>query len=434
MNDAEIREYLTDFQKKELPRLVERHHLDLGQKKILSIIGPRRAGKTFLLFQIAKELIKSGVKKESIVYFNFEDPRLIGVNFKQIKEIIKLHWQLYAQSIEGQLFILIDEPQNVQNWEIGVRALNDEGFTIFLTGSSSKLLSKEIATTLRGRTVPQLLLPFSFKEFLAMKQTSFDVERLSSKENAFLHGLLEEYLEFGGFPEIVEEKNKENKIRIANEYFDSITYRDVVERYNLKNTRLVKYLIKSLITSSSKEFSVHKLYLDLKTQGIKLSKNTLYSYLSAIEDAFFVFFLPQFSYSVRKKETSPKKAYLCDTVFSKLVETPKSLGKKIENIVFLELERRKKPLTQLSYWKNRKQHEVDFVVTEAGKMQELIQVCYDISDPETKKREVRALIEASEETECNKLRVITFDFEKTEIINKKTIQFLPVWKWILGSY
>ncbi len=430
MNTDEVKEYIIDFQKKPLPELIERE-LELNEsKKIKSIIGPRRAGKTYFMYQKIKELIKTG-KKENVLYLNFEDPRLIDVNFKEIREIIKLHWQLYPSSTKEELYIFIDEPQNIINWEIAIRALHDEGFDIFLSGSSSKLLSKEISTSLRGRTFSYTLLPFSFREFLKMKDITFDISKLGSKEKSILLSLLDEYLEFGGFPEIVIEKNNDNKIKIINEYFNSIVYRDIVERYKIKNTQLIKWIIKVLSTSFSKEFSVHKVYLTLKSKGIKLSKNTLYSYLSMLEDSLFVFFVAKIDRSIRKKEFSINKAYLCDISFTKLSEVTKDKGNKIENVVFLELERRKNSLTNIFYWKSIQQEEVDFVIRTGAKIEHLIQVCYDINDIDVKKRELRALLKASKEMRCNNLLVITNDYEAEEKAKGKRIKFIPLWKWLL---
>ena len=291
MDTSEIKEYLIDFQKRQLPELIKRELSIPKTHKIKSIIGPRRAGKTYFLYQNMEQLIESGVKKENIVYLNFEDPRLIGINFKEIKEIIKLHWQIYPSSMKDNLYVFVDEPQNIKQWEIAIRALYEEGFDIFLSGSSSKLLSKEIATSLRGRTIAYTLLPFSFREFLKLKKDKLDISRLSSKEKSLLLSFLDEYLEFGGFPEIIIEADKQNKMRILSEYFNLTVYRDLVERYNVRNTKIIKWLLKSLATSFSKEFSIHKVYQTVKSQGLKLSKNTLYVYVSMLEDSFFTFFI-----------------------------------------------------------------------------------------------------------------------------------------------
>ena len=427
MNVEEIREYITDFQKRKLPELTKRELKIGSSRRIKTIIGPRRAGKTFFMFQKIKELIQSNVKKESILYLNFEDPRLIEVNYKEIREIIKLHWELYPESTK-ELFIFIDEPQNVKNWETAVRGLYDEGFDIFLSGSSSKLLSKEIATSLRGRTLSYVILPFSFREFLKMKNLKYDILHLSSKEKSIVLNLLNEYLELGGFPEVTLEKSKENKIKIINEYFDLIVYRDIVERYKIKNTKLIKWLIKSLVASLSREFSVHKIYLTLKSKGIRLSKNTLYAYVSMLEDVMFAFFVPKFRYSIRKGEFSMNKVYLCDISFAKLSEVSQSKGNRMENIVFLELKR--KPTNEIFYWTDGKS-EVDFVIKQGPKLNQLIQACHNVADYDTKKREVRALLKASKELKCKNLLVITEDKEGKEKLKGKTIKYMPLWKWLL---
>lgn len=432
MSTAEVREYLIDMHQKKLPSLIERDLVvPLDSGKIISIIGPRRAGKTFFLFQTMGRFLTQGVLREQILYLNFEDPRLIDVTYKEMRDIIKLYWLLYPSSLKRSLYLFIDEPQMISQWEVAVRALHDEGFILFVTGSSSKLLSKEIATSLRGRTLSYVLLPFSFKEFLKVKQALFSFNTLSSQEKALLLSLVEEYLEFGGFPEIIQQAEAVVKVKLLDEYFRLITYRDVVERYNIKNTKIIQFLIKSLITSFSKEFSVHKIYLSLRSQGIKVSKNTLYHYLSLLQDSFFVFLLLKSTGSFKKREFSIPKAYLVDTGFRKLLETDKDIGRKLENAVLVELQRRMQPATELSYWKNVSQEEVDFVLINRGRVEQLLQVCSDVSDREVKKREVRALLKASEEHKSAQLRVITFDYEGEEEVSDKKIYYIPFWKWCL---
>lgn len=430
MNIQEVKGYLLDFQKRNLPVLIDRELKTSDTKKIKSIIGPRRAGKTFFMYQQIKKLTNSGIRKESIMYLNFEDTRLIEVNFKEIREVIKLHWQIYPESTKDDLYIFIDEPQNIDKWEVAVRSLHDEGFNIFLSGSSSRLLSKEIATSLRGRTISYIILPFSFIEFLKIKNLELDVKHLSTKEKSILLNFVDEYLEFGGFPEIILENNKENRIRIINEYFDLVVYKDIVERYRIKNIQLIKWLIKSLLVSFSKEFSVHKLYLTLKSRGLRLSKNTLYAYLSMLEDSMFAFFISKFKQSIRKTEFSINKAYLCDIGFAKLSEFSEDKGRKIENIALLELKRRVSPLEQIFYWTDGKS-EIDFVVAQGLKIQQLIQVCHNIDDYDTKRRETRALVKASKELKCQNLLVITYDYEAEERIQGKKIKFVPLWRFLL---
>ncbi|MEM3690685.1 MAG: ATP-binding protein [Candidatus Micrarchaeia archaeon] len=386
MLEEAVREYLVDFQKRTLPQLVERELQIHESKKVKSIIGPRRAGKTYFMYQQMKKLLADGVRKENILYLNFEDPRLSGITFREIRELAKLHWQLYPESLNEKLHIFIDEPQNIEKWEQAVRSLHDEEFDIYLSGSSSKLLSREIATSLRGRTIAYMLLPFSFREFLKMHNLTFDVNRISTEEKATLLHLLDEYLTFGGFPEVALEDNQENKLKILSEYFNLLVYRDVVERYKIKNSALAKWLIKTLSASFSKEFSIHKIYLTLKSQGVRVGKNTLYAYVSMLEDSIFAFFVPKFHRSIRKRELAVSKVYLSDLGFAKLVEVSEEKGRKMENAVFLELERRRGPLTNIFYWKNPQQEEVDFVIQKNSKVQQLIQVCKEVWDRDVRKR------------------------------------------------
>jgi len=427
----QIREYMNDFQKRQLPNLVERSINISETNKIITIIGPRRAGKTYFLFQLMENLIQKGAKKEQIIYLNFEDPRLINSSFEEMREIVKIHSQLYP---EQKKYLFIDEPQNIKKWEIAVRSLYDEGFRIYITGSSSKLLSKEIATSLRGRNLSYLLLPFSFKEFLSLKEKYFSILKLSSKEKSELLYLLNEFLDLGSFPEIIKEEDKENKIKIINNYFELIVFKDIIERYNIKNSKLIKWLIKSSISSFSNEFSLNKVYTTLKSQNINVSKNTIYNYFSLLEDAFFIFPVYKISFSERKKDIILNKIYLNDTGFVRLIEASKELGKKMENIVFLELLRRKKTLEEINYWKDH-QHEVDFVITESKKPKSLIQACYNVHNADTKKREINSLLHAGRELKCRNLIVITWDYEAEEE-NKwfdleGKVKFIPLWKWLL---
>jgi predicted AAA+ superfamily ATPase len=430
MNQKEIEQYLIDFQKKKLPTGIERELKVHPQEKIKVIMGPRRAGKSFFLYQTMDKLKKNN---KNILYFNFENTKLFEVNFKDIKEIISLNERIFPQQKNPTLFF--DEPQNIDLWERAVRELFDEKYNIFISGSSSKLLSKEIYTSLRGRSISYLLLPFSFKEFLRTKNFNYS-KNLTSEEKINLLVFLDEYLEFGGFPEIVLENNKELKIKNIESYFDLTVYKDIIERHKIKDAILVKWFLKSVASCYSNELSINKIYLTLKSQGRKVSKDELYNYASIIEDSFFAFYLPKFSHSVRKREPV-NKVYLCDIGFNKLIEITEDRGKKMENIVFLELQRRKIPAVELFYWKNVQQEEVDFVIKEKFQIKELIQVCRDINNPETKQREIRALLKAGQELKCSNLLIITDNYESNEEIEwfnqKAKIRFIPIWKWLIEN-
>ncbi len=428
MDEREIEQYLIDFHKGALPKVLERDLKIPPTAKIKVIIGPRRAGKTFFLYHLMQELKN---RKKDFLFLNFENTKLFDIKFKEIKEIITINEKLF--SVNAKPILFLDEPQNIEFWERAVRELFDEEYNIFISGSSSKLLSKEIFTSLRGRSLSYLLLPFSFKEFLRVKNMDFG-KLISSEERIQLLKLLGEYLEFGGFPEVVMEQDIGQKIKNLESYFELTVYKDIVERYKLKDSLLVKWFIKSLASSYAKEVSINKIYLTLKSQGRKTSKDELYSYNAMVEDSLFAFYLPKFNFSIRKREPV-NKAYLCDLGFAKLFEMDKDIGKRMENAVYLELLRRKKPNMEFSFWKNVQQEEVDFIIKEGKQIKELIQVCKDIANPETKQREVRALLKASKELRCKNLIVITEKYETEEEAEwfglHGKIKFIPIWKWLL---
>jgi predicted AAA+ superfamily ATPase len=434
MNIEAVKEYIHDFQNKRLPELVERDIYVPETDKIVSLIGPRRAGKTYFLFQKIKELIKEDVGKAQILYLNCEDTRLISVRFDEIREIIKLQWQLYP-SDKKSFYLFVDEPQNIEKWELAIRSLYDEGIKIVITGSSSKLLSKEIATSLRGRSLTYIILPFSFNEFLKFKGA--DSRILGSKEKAELLRFYDEYLDFGGFPEIIKENDVDSKLKIITEYLDLVVYKDIVERYSLRNSAVVKLIINAMLSSATKKFSINKMYNTLKSQGIKISKNTLYEYASLLEDVFFIFQTHKFSGSERKKDFSINKVYINDSAYLKLIEQSKDTGKKMENAVFIELLRKKRPLEDIFYWKNNAGEEVDFVITKSKKAEQLIQVCHNTEDIDTKRREMRALLSAQKELKCRNLAMLTSNKRGEEKIewfgSKGTIKFIPLLEWLIDK-
>ena len=432
MNKEEIEQYLADFHKKEFPKSIARDMKVLPSKKIKVIIGPRRAGKTYYLYQLMADCKKN---KKNILFLNFENTKLFGINYKEIKEIINLNQRLFSIDIKDKPILFLDEPQNVDLWERAVRELFDEGDDIYISGSSSKLLSKEISTSLRGRSLSYLLLPFSLKEYF--KARDFNYSSLpNSEEKISADKLFDEYTEFGGFPEVTLEKDKEQKIKNIESYFELTVFKDLVERYKIKDSFLIKWFLKSLASSYTKEYSINKMYLTLKSQGRKISKDELYSYSSMVEDSVFAFNLPKFSYSIRKNEPV-SKIYLCDLGFVKIIETNEDIGKKMENLVFLQLLRNKPPLDELFFWKNVQKEEVDFVIKEGKKIKKLIQVCKEINDEETKQREIRALLKASKELKCDDLVMITSEYKGVEETKwfdlKGKIKFIPIVKWLMEN-
>ncbi|MFH1917003.1 MAG: ATP-binding protein [Nanoarchaeota archaeon] len=433
MDRGLVKRYLLDFQERNLPQVIPRDVSLPASRKIRTVVGARRVGKTYLLYDTMGRLEESGISKKQVLYLNFESPALIGIACREVRDIVELHWSLFPEVIKKKLYVFIDEPQALDSWEIAVRDLQDSfDAHIWITGSSSRLLSRDIATALRGRLVSTMLLPLSFREFLRFKGKEVDGARLSTRARAETAHLLEEYVRFGGYPEIALEGEPTEKLKIIKDYFDLTIYKDIIERYAIKNTSTVKWLMNMLVASIAKEMSVRSLYLLLKSQGVKVSKNTLYEYISILEDAFFVFLVRKFEVSRKKEGLSMPKVYAGDVSFLNLL-SQEEYGRRLENIVFLELSRKKneRPLLEIHYWKDVSGKEIDFVLSEGKKITDLIQVCSSMSDDKTRQREIKALLAGLEMAGMKEGVVITKDETGTIEENGMRIRILPLWEWLL---
>lgn len=424
MEKKELFKYLIkEFHERKLPEVYPRA-LEIPETgKIVSLIGARRIGKTSYFFQMVGKL-EADVGRERILYINFEDERILPLDVKDLNLIFDAYYELYPENVDRELYLFFDEVQNVPGWEVFVRRLYDRGdFKIFLTGSSSKMLSKELATSLRGRTLAFYLYPLDFREYLAFREVEPVKDFEYSKQRFELKKLFEEYLYEGGFPEVVLETPELRK-KILQDYFEMMIYRDLVERFSIRNTTLLKALTKYLVTNIGNPFTVISYYKAIK-QDQEVSKGTLLEYLSHLEDIFLLYFLPLFSYSLKAQARNPKKVYCIDNGLRNAVSFTfsKDEGRLAENLVFLELIRRKK---EIYYWKNG--DEVDFIVKEEDSSLTAINVTYSYSIAE---REVTALKKLSGEEEfaprIKKLILLTKDTEKKE----NGIIYTPLWKWML---
>jgi len=364
------------------------------------------------------------VSIDRILYVNFESSDLQNLDSRDLVNMIETFLSLYTHN--KKIWLFLDEIQNVEKWEDFVRTEIDKGkIQVFLSGSSSKMLSKEIATSMRGRNLTYSILPFSFSEYL--NNEKLPIKNLSSSEKNLIINKLETYLNEGGYPEVIlfpQEKDK-----ILNDILETTIYKDIVDRYKIRNTKLLKLLIKSLISSSVREFSVHKFYNFAKSMGMKVSKNTVYSYMDALEDVFFLFQVRKFAPSYKEIEQSLPKIYVVDNglLTSNGINDK---GRLIENLVFIELKRRG---GDVYYYKSTDEKEVDFVLLKNKKPTQLIQVCFSIHDFMTKEREVNSLIKASNHLKCNNLLIITYDYDGKEKIEGKNIVYISLWKWLLSK-
>ena len=390
---------LTEWTQNTLPEIYPREEeisvSGFGQlKKILVVTGFRRTGKTYLMLSAVAKLLQRHAKKD-VFYLNFEDERIPGTT-QTLTDLLPAFQAFFGQKPK---FLFLDEAQNVPFWSKYVRrVLDKENIQIFLTGSSSKMSSFELPTELRGRSLEQKVAPLNFREFLIFKKEAPD------QEKPRFDFLFNEYLTFGGLPEIVRAR-AEDKINILQEYFRTVIRREIMERFNLKNEEPLKTIAKLLLNSTY--FSLSKIHRDLISQGVKIGKNTVNNYFSYLASAYLFAPIPHFSFSLRHQMTRPQKAFFVDNGFITTLSTKfsKNTGRLLENLVAWQLRLKGK---EVYYFQNeRKTDEVDFVVLENGRPEELIQVCFDLSDRETQKREFGALLRTGKKLSCGNLKIIT---------------------------
>jgi len=395
---------------------------------VLAIIGVRRSGKSYLMRQIARSLISSGTPGENILIVNFEDQRFTEFYTGLLQEIYETYLEFLKPS--QPQFIFLDEVHNIPNWEKWVRTVHELGKAkIIISGSSSKLLAGELATLLTGRHLDVIVFPLSFNEFLSFKEINLKDELDIVANKIKIKGLLREYMEFGGFPEIVL---CDDKRRLLLTYFDDIITKDVEKRYKLKRGEVLRTLARFYLTNISKSITYNSIRKFLNTATITVAKFSSY-----LKEANLVFFVKRFSFSVKEQEKSARKVYSVDAGLANSIgfRFSENLGRLIENLVAVELKRmcNTDANIEIYYWKGNNK-EVDFVIKEGLEVKQLIQVCWSIADMEVKKRELKSLLKALDELELDTGVVITEDYEKEEKINRKTIKFIPLWKWLLNNY
>ncbi len=365
-------------------------------KMINVAIGIRRSGKTYFVYQKVRELVSQGISLDQIFFINFEDDRLLPMNRKQLSQLLETFYTLYPKNHALECYLFLDEIQNVEDWPLVIRRFYDsKKVQIFLTGSSAKLLSKEIATSLRGRSITTEVWPYSFQEYWKAQFIEHPKLPIGKKKLDQFYQHFREYFSIGGFP-AVQYLHENERRTVLQSYVDTVIFRDIIERYKIANTSLIKYLIKTLIKNVASPFSVHKFYKDIKSQGFKVSKDTIYQYMEYIEDAFLAFSIPIFSESLRKTQMNPKKIYIVDNglICANRIGISDTLGNLFENHIYLDLRRQGK---KVWYYQTEDGYEIDFVTKNPNGSFEMIQVVWDISDPKTIKREKRALQQAEKE-------------------------------------
>jgi len=390
--------------------------------RAVSIIGPRRAGKTYLMFQLINRLTSGGLPREKTVYVNFEDPRLLGAELKDLLTFLDVYYEMFPENARGECHFFLDEVQNVPDWERFVRFLLDRNQRVVVSGSSSKLLSKEIATSLRGRSLSVRVYPFSFREVL--RANGLKVEKFySTYERARINKLLREYLHWGGYPEVV--LNPHLRAEILREIIDLTIYRDIVERWGAENLKALRLLLRMLAFSS--HLSASKAYRNLKSLGIGVGKATVANYIEYFSDSMILHPLRPYVKSYKLQERMGFKPYLADNGLLKVMGVEDE-GRLLENLVFTELLKRGyEPNGELFYYVTKNGREVDFVI----KGRELIQVTAELHE-KNRERELRALIEAGRELGIGKLTIVTLEQDDVVKTAGKEVKVTSLKKWLLG--
>lgn len=428
-----LKSIIRTFQAEPLPRDIIKRDIDLplDSGAVISVIGSRRAGKTYLLLATIQQLLERDVPKESIIYINFEDERLIDLQVSDLDTILQAYRELYPDNTLSEAYIFLDEIQNIDGWEKFVRRIH-ESITkrVYITGSNSKLLSTEIATELRGRTLPYEVFPLSFREYLRFRDIPHAQNDLYVPSvHARVVSALEEYLLYGGFPEVIT-RERPLKTKTLQEYLNVMIINDLVKRYDIKSLKAVQFFVRQVLNSNTKEFSVNKIYNSFKSVGIPIGNSTLYDYLEYAQTIYLAFVLNKYVYSDRLKEQTSKKVYAIDSGLYNAVSTSAldDRAKLLENAVFLQIYRNTK---EVSFYKDE-YSECDFIICEQANPKQAIQVCYSIESEVTRKREIRGLVRACKALGLTEGTIVTYQSSEPDTVEDGVqVQIVPAAEHLL---
>lgn len=417
-------EFPTDLKKREKPLLV-------NAGKIITIPGVRRCGKSSRMEAVVNALLASGVERERFLWVSFDDERLVCMTSDQLDLIIEAYREMYPDIDLSTVYMFFDEIQLIENWEYFVmRLYKHYSKNIYISGSNATMLSSELKSALRGWPEEEETFPLSFREYCEFKDIKTDSwleSDIAKLRNAFF-----DYNNEGGFPEVVLTQNPLQKARILQTYFDTMLLRDLVEHYGLSNIEVLRYYLKRIMANLTKPTSIRAIHNDIKSRGLKVSKDDLYGWASHACDIFMFIRIANYSKSLQKIENSQPKYYCIDNGLRDAVLLPQSDddGKKLENTVFLQLYRRRTPIDQIYYYQGK--GECDFVVQRGVDINQLIQVTWNMADEETRRREINGLVEAADVTGCDNLLIITADSnEEIKLDSGAVIHVVPAWRWLL---
>lgn len=398
-------------------------------RRVHSVIGMRRAGKSTFLRQLQTDW-RSEQPANRVMYLGFDDDRLMDLPLEQLGAMLEEYYVRFPAERETHtVYWLLDEIQLVAGWERFVRRVVDtENVRVVVSGSSARLLSREVHTSLRGRATETTIRPFSFREFLRHRGVEFDLPlRLAARERSEAENYFREYLQRGGFPE-VQSLEQKDRVEMLQGYVDTLLFRDVVERYAISQVTALRWMVRHCLRNPARPFSVHAFHRDLKSQGLGLAKDTVYELLGHLTDAFLLNPVPLVTDSEARQRSNPRKVFPVDHAMIHAFDASgrANSGHALETAIFHELDRR---AMEVGYVKTRNGHEVDFLARYYDGSQELFQVCADHGTPGVLDREVRALVEAGKEhpRAGKRLLVMSMDQSLSSLPTGITVQAAYTW-------
>lgn len=386
------------------------------------LIGVRRAGKSFMLYQQIQDNLKKGITWDSMLYINFEDERLIGMTAQELNLILEVHGMMSAQ----RPILFLDEIQNIEGWDKFARRLADNKYRVYITGSNAKMLSSDVATTLGGRYITKHILPYSFSEYLSANNIPYDDMNIATTSGrADVQRYFAEYFRFGGFPEGAQLASKRDYL---NSVYQKIYIGDIATRNKIDNLFSLRILFRKMAESVKQPTSFTRLSNIIASTGAKLGKATIINYIEYSKDAFLIYPIKNIADNLTNRETNPKYYFVDNGIISILaLDIDTSL---LENMVAMELIRRY-GIDERVFFYNRN-IEVDFYIPDAALA---IQVSYNPhKTDETWQRESSALIKFTKVLDCQRLLILSYDTEETVEVNGKTIEVMPVWKWLIQDF
>ena len=431
-----LQQLITDSLTAPIPAFTRRDaHLPALPRKAVAVIGMRRSGKTTFLWQCLADRLAAGAPREALLYLNFEDERLSDFQSADLQWIVEAYYRTVPNLRDRhRVTFFFDEIQNIHGWETFARRLIDsEQADLFLSGSSARLLSREVATSMRGRALETVIHPFSFREVL--RHTGTEPDHPSGSWSKALRtqidGRLRDYLSGGGFPE-AQGTSPRDRIELLRSYVDVAILRDVIERHSVTNPLPLRWLQRHLLANPAASFSVQKFYDTLRSQGVSVGKDTLHTFLSYLEDAFLVRVISLHTASERQRMVNPRKVYPIDPGLIAVYERTGRLnvGHALETVVLLELERRG---CEVAYGRTVEGFEVDFVARNPEGHWSLIQVCADLTDRGVREREIRALASAAAEQPNAIPLLLTLDAIPPQPDLPAPIQWHSAAAWLLDD-